>query len=43
LSAHRQALAFAPLHYLPPAKYEAELNDGEAQFHKLWKEAPWLD
>jgi tripartite-type tricarboxylate transporter receptor subunit TctC len=33
--------AFAPVRYLPPAKYEAELKEGEEQFQKLWKEMPW--
>jgi tripartite-type tricarboxylate transporter receptor subunit TctC len=37
----RAALAFAPVRYLPPAKYEAELKDGDEQFQKLWKEMPW--
>ena len=34
---------FAPIRYLPPAKYEGELRDGDAQFRKLWKELPWTD
>jgi tripartite-type tricarboxylate transporter receptor subunit TctC len=34
---------FAPIRYLPPAKYEAELRDGDAQFRKMWKELPWTD
>lgn len=34
---------FAPLRYLPPQKYAAELKQGEAQFQKLWKEAPWAE
>ncbi|MNR67832.1 hypothetical protein D3C85_1920440 [compost metagenome] len=34
---------FAPLRYLPPADYARELANGEAEFQKLWKEAPWLD
>lgn len=34
---------FAPLRFLPPAKYEEELRDGEAQFRLLWKEIPWTD
>jgi tripartite-type tricarboxylate transporter receptor subunit TctC len=37
------ASIFAPLRYLPPQKYEAELRDGEAQFRQLWKEMPWAD
>ncbi|HZH07457.1 MAG TPA: tripartite tricarboxylate transporter substrate binding protein [Lautropia sp.] len=32
---------FAPLRYLPPGKYEAELREGDAQFRQLWKEIPW--
>jgi tripartite-type tricarboxylate transporter receptor subunit TctC len=34
---------FAPLRYLPPAKYEAELKDAEAGFRQLWKEMPWSE
>jgi len=34
---------FAPLRYLPPARYEAELRDAEAGFRQLWKELPWGD
>lgn len=34
---------FAPLRYLPPARYEAELRDAEGQFKQLWKELPWGD
>jgi tripartite-type tricarboxylate transporter receptor subunit TctC len=37
------ASIFAPLRYLPPQKYEAELRDAEAQFQQLWKEVPWTD
>lgn len=33
--------AFAPLRYLPPAKYEAEIRESEASFRKLWNEVPW--
>ena len=32
---------FAPLRYLPPTKYEAELRGAEAEFKQLWKELPW--
>jgi tripartite-type tricarboxylate transporter receptor subunit TctC len=32
---------FAPLRYLPPAKYEAELRESEAGFRQMWKEMPW--
>lgn len=34
---------FAPLRYLPPAAYEAELKQSEAGFRALWKEMPWGD
>jgi tripartite-type tricarboxylate transporter receptor subunit TctC len=34
---------FAPLRYLPPAKYEAELKTTEAGFKQLWKEMPWSE
>lgn len=34
---------FAPLRYLPPARYEVELRDAEVQFKQLWKEIPWGD
>ena len=37
------AAAFAPLRYLSPPRYEAELRQGEAQFRQLWKEVPWTD
>ncbi|MBK6006319.1 tripartite tricarboxylate transporter substrate binding protein [Ramlibacter ginsenosidimutans] len=37
----KAAAAFAPLRYLPPAKYEAELKTTEASFKQLWKEMPW--
>jgi tripartite-type tricarboxylate transporter receptor subunit TctC len=32
---------FAPLRYLPPARYAAELRDSEAEFRQMWKEMPW--
>lgn len=32
---------FAPLRYLPPADYEAELREAEAGFRKMWQEIPW--
>ncbi len=35
--------AFAPVRYLAPAAYAAELKDAEAQFRQLWKELPWTD
>jgi len=34
---------FAPLRYLPPSRYEAELRQAEAQVLQLWKEMPWMD
>jgi len=41
---HVQAARFyAPLRYLPPAKYEAELRAAEAQFRQLWNDMPWID
>lgn len=32
---------FAPLRYLPPARYEAELREGDAEFRQMWKDMPW--
>jgi tripartite-type tricarboxylate transporter receptor subunit TctC len=37
----KAASYFAPLRYLPPAKYEAELRETETAFKQLWKEMPW--
>jgi tripartite-type tricarboxylate transporter receptor subunit TctC len=34
---------FAPLRYLPPAKYEAELKEAEVGFRQLWKDMPWSE
>ncbi|MDF3886032.1 tripartite tricarboxylate transporter substrate binding protein [Cupriavidus basilensis] len=34
---------FAPLRYLAPAAYAAELERGEASFRQLWKEMPWQE
>jgi tripartite-type tricarboxylate transporter receptor subunit TctC len=34
---------FAPLRYLAPAAYNAELKEAEAGFAQLWKELPWSD
>ncbi|HXI38134.1 MAG TPA: tripartite tricarboxylate transporter substrate binding protein [Burkholderiales bacterium] len=34
---------FAPLRYLTPAQFDAEVRAGEAQFKELWKELPWAD
>jgi tripartite-type tricarboxylate transporter receptor subunit TctC len=35
--------AFAPVRYLNPIDYEAELRTGETLFKQLWKEIPWTD
>lgn len=35
--------AYAPLRYLAPPTYAAELGEAEAQFRQLWKEMPWAD
>jgi tripartite-type tricarboxylate transporter receptor subunit TctC len=34
---------FAPVRYLAPAQYAAELQSAEAGFRQLWKEMPWSD
>lgn len=34
---------FAPVRYLAPAQYAAELQSAEAGFRQLWKEMPWAD
>ncbi|MCC2676915.1 MAG: tctC [Ramlibacter sp.] len=34
---------FAPLRYLAPARYEAELKESEAGFKQLWTQMPWGD
>ncbi len=34
---------YAPMRYLPPAKYEAELREAEAQFRQMWKDLPWTE
>jgi tripartite-type tricarboxylate transporter receptor subunit TctC len=34
---------FAPLRYLPPKAYEAELKESEASFKQLWQAMPWGD
>jgi tripartite-type tricarboxylate transporter receptor subunit TctC len=34
---------YAPLRYLPPDQYSAELKQAEAQFNALWKVVPWTD
>ena len=35
------AAVFAPLRYLPPQAYAAELKDAEAGFRQLWQAMPW--
>ena len=35
--------AFAPVRYLAPPAYEAELKAGDTLFRQLWKELPWTD
>ena len=35
--------AFAPIRYLAPAAYEAELKADDVRFRALWKELPWTD
>lgn len=34
---------FAPLRYLEPAAYAAELKEDEAEFQQLWQVMPWTD
>lgn len=34
---------FNPIRYLGPEEYAAELRSGEAQFRKMWTEAPWTE
>lgn len=34
---------FAPVRYLAPAEYAAELKGAEAGFRQLWKDMPWAD
>lgn len=35
--------AYAPVRFLAPAAYEAELRAGDTVFRTLWKELPWTD
>jgi tripartite-type tricarboxylate transporter receptor subunit TctC len=39
----KAANAFAPLRYLAPAQYEAELRGAEGGFKQLWQAMPWGD
>ena len=34
---------FAPMRYLPPAQYAAELQGADVQFRQMWKDMPWSD
>lgn len=34
---------YAPMRYLPPAKYEAELREAETQFRQMWTQLPWTE
>jgi tripartite-type tricarboxylate transporter receptor subunit TctC len=34
---------FAPIRFLAPAAYAAELKANEAEFRQLWKELPWQE
>jgi len=41
-----QALAvkfFAPLRFLTPAQFEAEIREADGQFRQMWRELPWGD
>ena len=35
--------AFAPVRFLGPSAYEAELKAGDTMFRQLWNELPWTD
>jgi len=39
----RAAELFAPLRYLGPREYAAELQKSEAGFKALWKDLPWIE
>jgi tripartite-type tricarboxylate transporter receptor subunit TctC len=39
----QSASYFAPVRYLAPAEYAAELQSAEVQFRQMWKEMPWSD
>ena len=34
---------FAPIRYLAPAQYSAELQGADVQFRQMWKDMPWSD
>jgi hypothetical protein len=35
--------AFAPVRFLAPNAYEAEIRAGDSLFRQLWKDMPWTD
>ena len=35
--------AFAPVRFLAPPAYDAELRAGDTLFRQLWKDMPWTD
>jgi tripartite-type tricarboxylate transporter receptor subunit TctC len=39
----QSASYFAPVRYLAPAQYAAELQSAEVGFRQLWKEMPWSE
>jgi tripartite-type tricarboxylate transporter receptor subunit TctC len=39
----KAAQIYAPIRYLPPDQYAAELKQAEAEFAALWKVVPWAD
>ncbi|WP_459617042.1 tripartite tricarboxylate transporter substrate binding protein [Bordetella sp. 2513F-2] len=39
----KSAELYAPLRYLPPAQYTAELEEGEAAYRALWRDMPWIE
>jgi tripartite-type tricarboxylate transporter receptor subunit TctC len=39
----KAANSFAPLRYLAPAAYAAELKEDEAGFKQLWQQMPWSE
>jgi tripartite-type tricarboxylate transporter receptor subunit TctC len=34
---------YAPLRYLSPANFEAELREADVQLRQIWKESPWTE
>jgi len=39
----KAASIYAPLRFLPPDQYAAELKKAEGEFNALWKVIPWTD